>query len=223
RSCSLQTVRPSSCFGVRRLQHGRNVQNVLTGCPPARRSAAAGGAVTDVANADLQAHRIAASRHACQLQFCLSSLPSLAEACEFNDSPNLSSACSAAESSLAKPTKAARELVLLTGLRRVWSPESAQCLAQSDCRSGGREEASSTISSSTKHLVRQHLNPPVMEEDIREVCRHLGGAVLLSAAADSSNPVCASSLIAASDFSDLPTAAWLIESSGNRQQTRVAL
>uniref|UniRef100_A0A1I8IZ26 Uncharacterized protein n=1 Tax=Macrostomum lignano TaxID=282301 RepID=A0A1I8IZ26_9PLAT len=152
----------------------------------------------------------------------LSSLPSLAEAsktiraqlvvCLFG--------CGIVST---KPTKAAtRRAGFTNGLRRVWSPESAQCLAQATVDQEDEKEASSTSSSSTKHLVRQHLNPPVMEEDIREVCRHLGGAVLLSAAADSST-LSVLRLYRCSDFSDLPTAAWLIESSGNRQQTRVAL
>ncbi|PAA82994.1 hypothetical protein BOX15_Mlig025226g4, partial [Macrostomum lignano] len=119
-------------------------------------------------------------------------------------------------------SRLARRAGFTNGLRRVWSPESAQCLAQATVDQEDEKEASSTSSSSTKHLVRQHLNPPVMEEDIREVCRHLGGAVLLSAAADSST-LSVLRLYRCSDFSDLPTAAWLIESSGNRQQTRVAL
>uniref|UniRef100_A0A1I8JNI9 ABC transmembrane type-1 domain-containing protein n=1 Tax=Macrostomum lignano TaxID=282301 RepID=A0A1I8JNI9_9PLAT len=117
--------------------------------------------------------------------------------------------------------------VLLSSLGHLWQkpPKRFAAPTVSSCLFGAANRLTKPTKA-CKHLVRQHLNPPVMEEDIREAVNAgmLGGAVLLSAAGGQLNTLsvlCLYSL--AQIFSDLRHSAWLIESSVRGSKTRVAL
>uniref|UniRef100_A0A1I8FQG5 OCRE domain-containing protein n=1 Tax=Macrostomum lignano TaxID=282301 RepID=A0A1I8FQG5_9PLAT len=101
-------------------------------------------------------------------------------------------------------SRLARRAGFTNGLRRVWSPESAQCLAQATVDQEDEKEASSS-----EFFVDEALDAAILAE---QCCSRRG---------TDSSTLSVLRLYRCSDFSDLPTAGLAYRKLG--QQTRVAL